>query len=210
MLISTLFESPQMFLIVVMAIVYALTIHEFAHAAAATYLGDNTAKYNGRLNLNPMSHLDVFGTLMLLFAGFGWGKPVPVNTHNLRWRKWGDSVVSLAGPISNFISGFIFILIYKGLSGVLPWDNLVFVFLIYLIFVNFILGIFNLIPIPPLDGSHVLFTLVSDKYADFKRKFTINGPWILLILLIMDNFLGFNIFGHIFGVFEDIIWKILA
>ncbi|PLX25708.1 site-2 protease family protein [Candidatus Parcubacteria bacterium] len=210
MLISTLFESPQMFLIVVMAIVYALTIHEFSHAAAATYLGDNTAKYNGRLNLNPMSHLDVFGTLMLLFAGFGWGKPVPVNTHNLRWRKWGDSVVSLAGPFSNFISGFIFILIYKGLSGVLPWDNLVFVFLIYLIFVNFILGIFNLIPIPPLDGSHVLFNLISDKYADFKRKFAINGPWILLILLIMDNFLGFNIFGHIFGFFEDIIWKILA
>lgn len=209
MLISYLFESPQMFLIIVMAIVYALTIHEFSHAAAATYLGDITAKHNGRLNLNPMSHLDVFGTIMLLVAGFGWGKPVPVNPHNLRWRKWGDAAVSMAGPISNFISGILFILIFNALSGVLPWDNLVFVFLYYLISINFILGIFNLIPIPPLDGSHVLFTVLSDKFADFKRKFSINGPWILLILLIIDNFLGIDIFDRIFYSFNQIILRFL-
>ena len=198
-----------MFLIVVMALVYALTIHEFSHAAAATYLGDNTAKNNGRLNLNPMSHLDVFGTIMLLFAGFGWGKPVPVNIHNLRFRRWGDAIVSLAGPISNFISGIVFILIYNALAGVLPWDNLVFTFLFYLVFINFILGIFNLIPIPPLDGSHVLFAVLPDKYADFKRKLSINGPWILLVLIVLDRFAGINIFSRIFGFFIDAILKFL-
>ncbi|RJQ35204.1 site-2 protease family protein [Candidatus Parcubacteria bacterium] len=209
MLINTLFENPQSFLIVVMAIVYALTIHEFSHALAATYLGDNTAKYNGRLNLNPLSHLDFFGTIMLLFAGFGWGKPVPVNTHNLRWRRWGDAAVSMAGPLSNFISGVLFILVYHALLGVLPWDNMVFTFLFYLIFINFILGIFNLIPIPPLDGSHVLFAILPDRLADFKQKLSINGPWILLVLIVLDNFLGISIFGRIFDFFVNIILNFL-
>ena len=77
MLLDLLFSSPAMFVIIILAIVYALTIHEFSHSFAATYLGDNTSKFNGRLTLNPMAHLDLFGTLMLLFAGFGWGKPAP-------------------------------------------------------------------------------------------------------------------------------------
>jgi Zn-dependent protease len=205
MLINLLFTSPQMFAILALAIVYALTIHEFAHALAANYLGDATAKYNGRLSLNPLAHLEFFGTLMLLVAGFGWGKPVPVNPYNLRWRKWGDAAVSLAGPLVNFLSVIIFVLVFKALTPFLPGDNLLFLFLSYLILINITLGVFNLIPIPPLDGSKILFTILPSKFDDFKRKLAINGPWILIILIILDNFLNVNIFGRLFSYFIKLI-----
>lgn len=206
MLISSLFSDPTLFLITVLSIIYALTIHEFSHALVATYLGDNTAKYNGRLNLNPLSHMEFFGTLMLLFAGFGWGKPVPVNPYNLRWKRWGSAVVALAGPISNFISAFIFVAIINILTNFIPADSLVFNFLVYLIFINFILGMFNLIPIPPLDGSKVLFAALPARMDEFKRQFSVNGPWILLGLIFLDNFAGVNIFGRIFEFFINLIY----
>ncbi|MCD4760285.1 site-2 protease family protein [bacterium] len=193
----------------ILAIIYALTIHEFAHAMAATYLGDNTAKMNGRLTFNPLAHLELFGALMLLFAGFGWGKPVPINPYNLRWQKWGSAFVSLAGPLSNFISVFIFIVIANFLSNILPWDNLVFTFLFYLIFINLILGVFNLIPIPPLDGSKVLFAFLPAHLEEFKRKLTINGPWILLALIFIDRFTGISIFSRIFNFFINLIESFL-
>lgn len=206
MLISTLFSSPEVFFIAILGIIYALTIHEFAHALASTYLGDSTAKYSGRLTLNPLSHMEIFGTMMLLFAGFGWGKPVPVNPYNLRWQRWGSAVVSLAGPLSNFISVAVFIVITRFLTGFVALDSLLFTFLFYLIFINLILGIFNLIPIPPLDGSKILFAILPAKYDDFKRKLSINGPWILFGLIILDNFAGVNIFGHIFEFFINLIY----
>ncbi|MBT4516769.1 MAG: site-2 protease family protein [Candidatus Komeilibacteria bacterium] len=206
MLISTLFSDPTIFLVIILSLVYALTIHEFSHALVATYLGDNTAKFSGRLNLNPLSHMEFFGTLMLLFAGFGWGKPVPVNPYNLKWRRWGMAMVSLAGPASNFISVAIFAGIVNVLSNFVPAGSLVFDFLFYLIFINFILGIFNLIPIPPLDGSKVLFAILPSHMDDFKRKFSVNGPWVLLGLIFLDRFTGLNIFGNIFGFFINLIY----
>lgn len=205
MLINLLFTSPQMFLIIALAIIYALTIHEFAHALAANYLDDATAKYNGRLSLNPLVHLEFFGTLMLLVAGFGWGKPVPVNPYNLRWRKWGEAAVSLAGPLFNFLSVVIFVIIFRALLSWLPMDNLLFMFLTYLILVNVTLGVFNLIPIPPLDGSKILFTILPGSFDEFKRKFAINGPWILIILIILDSLLNINIFGRLFSYFINLI-----
>ncbi|MCB9802486.1 site-2 protease family protein [Candidatus Nomurabacteria bacterium] len=205
MLLSTLFDSPMMFLVVILGIIYALTIHEFAHAAVATYLGDNTAKFSGRVSLNPLAHLDVFGTLMLLLAGFGWGKPVPVNPYNLKYRKWGESFVALAGPISNFISVVLFIVLFKIAALWLAYDNMMLTFLAYLAMINLILGVFNLIPLPPLDGSKVLFTILPSRFNNFKHQLAVNGPWLLLLLLIADNFLGFNIFGHIFNFFIYII-----
>ncbi|MDD5749233.1 MAG: site-2 protease family protein [Patescibacteria group bacterium] len=206
MLINTLFQSPEIFLMIILSIIYALTVHEFSHALAANYLGDATAKYNGRLNLNPLSHMDFFGTLMLLFAGFGWGRPVPVNTYNLRFRKWGMALVSLAGPLSNFISVVLFIIIANFLGNFLALNSLLFTFLFYLIFINLILGIFNLIPIPPLDGSKILFAFLPDRYESFKRGLAVNGPWILLGLIFLDRFVGVNIFGRIFGFFINLIY----
>ncbi len=205
MLISTLFQSPEIFLVVILAIIYALTIHEFAHALAATYLGDNTAKLNGRLSLNPLAHMEFFGTLMLLVAGFGWGKPVPINSYNLNWRKFGEAAVSLAGPLSNFISMALFIIIVNLLSAYLSPDSMLFTFLYYLIFINLILGVFNLIPIPPLDGSKVLFTFLPAHLDEFKRRLTVNGPWILIILIILDNFARLHFFDRIFGFFINLI-----
>lgn len=208
MLISSLFSDPTLFFIVVLSIIYALTIHEFSHALVATILGDNTAKYNNRLNLNPLSHMEFFGTLMLLFAGFGWGKPVPINPYNLKWKRWGSALVAIAGPVSNFISAFIFIILINILSNFIALDSLVFDFLLYLISINLILGMFNLIPIPPLDGSKVLFAALPAHLDEFKRQFSVNGPWILLGLIFLDNFAGVNIFGRIFGFFMNLIYSL--
>jgi len=194
-----------MFLILVLAIIYALTIHEFSHALAASYLGDDTAKYNGRLSLNPLMHMEVFGTLMLLFAGFGWGKPVPVNVYNLRFKRWGEALVALAGPLSNFLSVILFILVIRLFIGFVSPDSLVFIFLMYLIMVNLILGVFNLIPIPPLDGSKLLFAILPYRFDDFKQKLAVNGPWVLLALILIDNFSNINIFGRIYDFFINLV-----
>ncbi len=195
----------MMFLVIIVVLVYALTIHEFAHALAATILGDQTANFSGRLTLNPLAHLEFFGTMMLLLAGFGWGKPVPVNPYNLKYKKWGEALVALAGPVSNFISVGLFIIVFRLVAPNLAPDNMLVIFLSTLIVVNLTLGVFNLIPIPPLDGSKVLFAALPNSFADFKQKLAINGPWVLLILIIADNFLGFNIFGHIFDFFLDLV-----
>ncbi len=197
--------NPQFFMIIVLAVVYALTIHEFSHAMAANYLGDNTSKYSGRLSLNPLVHLDIMGTLMLLFAGFGWGKPVPVNIHNLRWRKWGEAFVSMAGPLSNFLSVILFVFLFKLLAPQVTNDNLLLDFIRVLIMINLILGIFNLIPIPPLDGSKVLFTLIPERYEHIKRWLAVNGMLVLIGLLLIDNFTRLNIFGNIFSFFINIL-----
>ncbi len=205
MLFNLLFQSPELFMIIILAIIYAITIHEFSHALAAEILGDATAKFNGRLTLNPLAHLEFLGTLMLLMAGFGWGKPVPVNIYNLKWRKYGEAIVSLAGPLANFLSVILFIILFRLLAPNLPPNNLLFIFLSNLIIINLILGVFNLIPIPPLDGSKILFAFLPSNFNELKRKMIINGPWVLLILIIADNFLGFNIFGRIFNYFINLI-----
>lgn len=210
MLIQTLTESPQIFLVVILAVIYALTIHEFSHAWAATALGDNTAKFSGRLTLNPLAHMEVWGTVMLVIAGFGWGKPVPVNLYNLKWRRWGSAAVSLAGPLSNFVSVFIFIIIFSAIAPSLGPSNLLVIFLSFLIFINLILGIFNLIPIPPLDGSKILFAILPDRFDEFKRKFTINGPFVLIGFIILDSIFNLRILDSIFSFFVNLIERFLV
>lgn len=209
MLIDTLVQSPKTFTAVFLAIIYALTIHEYAHAYAASELGDQTAKYSGRLTLNPLAHMEIFGTLMLLVAGFGWGKPVPVNPYNLKYKRWGEAMVSLAGPLSNFLSVALFIAVYRFVNPYFAPTNMLIIFLLYLIMVNAILGVFNLLPLPPLDGSKVLFAILPDSLESFKQKLAVNGPWILLILIILDNIGGANILGKLFGGLITIIEKLL-
>src|SRR4030042_3120538 len=211
MLISLLFQEPLIFIPLALALLIALTWHEFFHAAVAVWQGDNTAKFAGRLTLNPLAHLDLTGTLLLLFVGFGWGKPVPVNYYNLRNQKWGPALVSIAGPFANLLSVVVFALIFKliapvNLNPANPFavisysGNLLLLFLSFLVTYNLILMIFNLIPLPPLDGSKVLFAILPPKYQHWQFYLEKNGPMILLILIIMDNFFGIGILSGFFNL----------
>ncbi|MDD4606930.1 MAG: site-2 protease family protein [Patescibacteria group bacterium] len=203
MLISSLLSNPLMFVMWIVAILLAITIHEFAHAAAAFYLGDPTGKNMGRLTLNPLAHLDLTGTIFLFFVGFGWGKPVPFNPYNLKNQKWGPSLVALAGPASNLIFliliGLIMRFVYPFLG--LGYENALFNFLYLLLIINTLLMVFNLIPIPPLDGSKVLLAVIPDSMADFKINFERYGVFVLIALV----FLGDGILTGIFDFFINII-----
>lgn len=201
MFFEQLSVQPLLAIISILGIIYALTIHEFSHAFVATLLGDDTAKNSNRLTLNPLAHIDLMGFLMLLLIGFGWGKPVPFNPNNLKDQKWGPSIIAFAGPLSNIISVFIFIGILKFLIPFLDLmpNNLLISFLSYLVIINTILAIFNLIPIPPLDGSKILFAVLPDQFEDFKISLEQNGPLILIGLLILDDLFKIGIFNSLFG-----------
>ena len=177
-------------------LLFSVVIHEIAHGSVAFYLGDPTAKYAGRLTLNPIKHLDLFGSvllpiLMLIFTFgrgpvFGWAKPVPVNPNNLKDKRWGELKVSLAGPGINIIVGVLFALPIRFFN--LPGSLLLF-FSIVSIY-NFLLAIFNLIPIPPLDGSHILFSFLPFRYTKLKM---ILSQYSLFILIFFIFFGGINI-----------------
>lgn len=197
----SLLSDPTSFIITILAIVYAITVHEFSHVFAAYVQGDDTGRLMGRLTLNPLAHLDFLGSVLLLLVGFGWGKPAPYNPYNLKYQRWGEVLVALAGPAANLISIIVFGFAGMFLLTVLPPANLLISFLFVLVLVNTVLMIFNLIPIPPLDGSKLLFEILPDRYHHVRVSLSQNGPWILLGLIIADNFLGINIFGHLFGIF---------
>jgi len=136
--------------------------HEFAHAMAAFQLGDSTAKLFGRLTLDPRAHIDPMGALLVFLAGFGWAKPTPVNPYNLRGGRNGEALVALAGPLSNLVLATVFALPLRYiLTTRMDLPALVVNTLAFLVFINLLLMVFNLIPIPPLDGSKVLFALLD-------------------------------------------------
>lgn len=152
------------------AVIIAITFHEYAHALAADKLGDDTPRMQGRLNLNPMSHLDPVGFVLLMFAGFGWGKPVQINPRNFNRNvnmDKGEAIVSLAGPLMNFIIAIIFAIILAAvymfastafLSSTI--GNIIYILLFELVVINIGLGVFNLIPLPPLDGSKIFMNFL--------------------------------------------------
>lgn len=166
---------------------FSIVIHEIAHGSVALRLGDPTAKNAGRLTLNPIKHIDFFGTiilpLMLIISRspfvIGWAKPVPVNPFNLRDQKWGSLKVSIAGPATNFLIAIIFGLAMR--FSPLP-DSMAMIFSIIVLY-NFAWGIFNLIPIPPLDGSHVLFTFLPEKFNQLKLFLQQYGLFIFLLFI---------------------------
>jgi Zn-dependent protease len=199
--LGILFQSPITFIAFAIAIVLAIAVHEFAHAWASNALGDPTAKNEGRLTVNPLRHLDPLGTLMLFFVGFGWGKPVPFNPYNLKSQKWGPALIAIAGPFSNLLMALTF-----GLAGwviasftAIPGSSALFTFFGAMVLINLILMVFNLIPIPPLDGSKILFAALPEKHENFKYTLTRYGPIILLVLILADSFMGFSIFSSLFG-----------
>ncbi|MEO0076992.1 MAG: site-2 protease family protein [candidate division WOR-3 bacterium] len=179
------------------AILFGLTIHEYAHGYVANKLGDPTAKYAGRLTLNPFKHLDLFGTISLFLFRFGWAKPVPVNPIYFKNPHQDMMLTSLAGPAANFISAIVFGGILRFVNATVPAANFIIVILELFVFFNLILGIFNLIPIPPLDGSKILYYLLpktmAEQYAQLERF----GILILLGIILLGQFIGFSIFGAI-------------
>lgn len=193
---------------------FALTIHEFSHAWMANRLGDPTAKDQGRLTLNPIKHIDPIGLLMLYIAHFGWAKPVPVNPLNFKNKDRDDMLVSLAGPASNFLTAFIAGIVLRIWvlmdQSVLFTDNPIFFMINFSLFINLVLAFFNLIPVFPLDGSHVLRSfLPPDKKIAFDKYKTI-GPMLLFGVIILGNFTGFNIIGKIIMPFVNFFSHIVA
>jgi len=151
-------SNPIIFIGLIISILLSLTIHECAHAWTAYKLGDPTAKLSGRISLNPFVHLDTFGTIMLLLAGFGWGKPVPINPINLK-TKWYELIIALAGPISNLLLAIIVALILKFIPLSINISEILYI----IIQINLVFMIFNLFPIPPLDGSAIFKVILSDE-----------------------------------------------
>jgi Zn-dependent protease len=182
MIIQYLFSDPFFFFAWAVAFLIGLTIHEFSHALVAYKLGDSTAKYAGRITLNPLAHLDLFGTILLFVVGFGWGKPVPFNPYNLRDQKYGPLLIAIAGPLSNLIIAIVFGLALRFFVAYEMAYGLILLFSV-IVFLNIILAVFNLLPIPPLDGSKILFALLPDSMNDLKMTLERYGLFILIFFL---------------------------
>lgn len=186
-------EMLMLVLAYVLAIVFALMMHELAHGLVAYWCGDKTAKEQGRLSLNPFKHLDLWGSLSFLFVGFGWAKPVPINPLNFRNYKKSMALVSLAGIITNLILAFFAVPFFKLCAGFASSTNAGKLFLYYLtmflILINISLAIFNLLPIYPLDGFNFINTFL--KYDNKFSNFMIKYGGIILIVLVVTGAFGF-------------------
>ena len=190
-------------------------LHELAHGYVAYLLGDDTAKLEGRLTLNPLKHLDPFMSLLLplllYLAGgpiFGGAKPVPINTRNVKFKEWGFALIALAGPITNFILAFLAFLLghYTGWLYDAGFLGLLFK---ELVFVNLGFGIFNLIPIPPLDGSRVIYAIAPDGVRRFMEVLERYGIWIVLILVVIcGGFFSQIMTGAINGILTAFYWLV--
>ena len=183
---------------IVPAAVIGLTVHEFSHAFTAYKLGDSTAKDEGRLTLNPLKHIDWLGFFLIVIAGFGWAKPVSFNPANLRNKHRDEILISIAGPISNFLIALVFFIIARLLYFVDYFHTTTFgLEIINLIMIwgviNFSLFIFNLIPIPPLDGSHLYLTFLKNINPKLMMNMYTYGTLVLLAIIIVENKLNINI-----------------
>ena len=195
-------------------LLFSVIIHELAHGYVANSLGDPTAKYQGRLTLNPIKHLDPFGSvilpLMLFFIGspvlVGWAKPVPINPYNFTDQKWGTLKVSLAGPATNITLAIIFGLILRfiplAVFTAMPGLLIIFSFVVQ---INIMLAIFNLVPIPPLDGHWILFKLIPAQYENVKAFLSQYGVFLLIFFIFFGGlqFLA-GITGYVFHIITGI------
>lgn len=201
-MLSLLSQSPLLFLFLVIGLLLAVTLHEFMHAWTANYLGDPTAKHMGRISLNPLDHLDLYGTLAILLIGIGWGKPVQINERNFKNPRLGSAITSLAGPMTNLAIAVIFSI--PVLLGAVPADSATYILFFVIVRVNILLMILNLIPIPPLDGSKVLYYFLPRSVDVVKLE--MYGPMILLALIFF-SFLSptGGIFNIIFSISQPIL-----
>lgn len=211
--LSSILQDPLSLLYTLPAIIIGLTVHEWAHAFAADKLGDPTAKNLGRMTLNPFAHIDLFGFLCLLVVGFGWAKPVPVNPRNFKNYRRDDIIVSLAGIAMNLVVAFFATILFY--FGVYRWNlgrnEAFYTIFLSIVTINLSLAVFNLLPIYPLDGSHVfesLFMRYIPKFFMFLRQY---GQYILIALLVsglVSTVLG-TVVGWLFEGFSSVAIAIL-
>ena len=200
----------------VITLVLAFTIHEFAHAWSADQLGDDTPRLNGRLTLNPLAHLDPLGSLMLIVAGFGWAKPVPINPFVLESRRpYGTMLVAAAGPFSNLIMAVMAsIPIQMGLIDISTPSGAIFPSLgavvANFIFINLILMLFNMVPIFPLDGEKVLVYFLPSPAKESLLGIRPYGPFLLMGLLFLGPMIGINIFSSMVGAPAQQLFSLLV
>ena len=205
-------EHVDVLIILLPTLVFSLCLHEFSHGYIAYMLGDKTAARNGRLTLNPMAHLDPIGSLMILFVGFGWAKPVPVNPINFANPRIDMMKVAFAGPASNLILAFIAgtILRFTGYAGLFHNSILIDV-LQYLTWINIALAVFNMIPLSPLDGSQIFGNMIAKNYPEIAWKLQIHGPKVLMFLLVVSFVMPqLSIFRLIMTPFINIFMYLFA
>ena len=183
---------------------FALSFHEFAHAWMASKCGDNTAARMGRLTLNPMAHLDLMGSMMILFVGFGWAKPVPVDYRNLNHPRKDIMKIAAAGPISNLLLAMIAGMLFRVLTGMSLVTGSSFQILIYyFVQINITLAIFNLIPVAPLDGSQIFSSYLMKTNPQLAVKIQSYGPQVLFGLILFGYVTGFSILWLIMKPFVN-------
>lgn len=191
-------------------IIFSIVIHEVAHGYAARHSGDKTAELSGRLTLNPIPHMDLLGTVILpIFIAittgggfFGWAKPVPINPDNFENEKKGMLLVSFAGVLANFALAIIFAIIFRGLSAYGLLNTGMYFIISMIIMTNLSLGIFNLIPVPPLDGSKILIALLPERHARLVSNFLQKGQILFIFVVIFA-------FGSIIGPVINFLFKLL-
>ena len=190
--------SPQELLKVIPALLVGFTVHELAHAWVALRLGDDTPRLMGRVTWNPLKHVDLIGLIMFVVAGFCWAKPVVINRANLKKPVRDDILIALAGPLSNLVAALLLVLALKGVVTLAPFgsravfETVISVLLVF-IAINVSLGLFNLLPIPPLDGSHVLSNLFAWKSSGGAAVYFRYGSYALLGLILLERILKVEI-----------------
>lgn len=199
-MLDILAQNPLYFLILLGALVFSVTIHEFAHAWVADRLGDTTARGLGRLTLNPRSHIDPFGLIFLIVAGFGWGRPVPYNPFNLKNPKRDSALIALAGPGSNFVMAVILAIILQFISPSTFVGAVLYLLALY----NLMLGVFNLMPFHPLDGFKIVGGFLPGNLAVQWYQMQSYGLLILMVFVVTGSF------GKIITPIVDLLTKILG
>jgi Zn-dependent protease len=199
----------QIIILLIPPVLLALTFHEYMHGYTAYKLGDPTAKYSGRLTMNPFSHLDPIGTIMIFLVHFGWAKPVPVNPAYFRNPKKDMLLVSISGPLANMvlalISGILVRLAHTGFFNFVPTNVMQIIYTMFILSlqINLALAIFNILPIPPLDGSKILYGLLPDKYDYFIEGLERYGSFILMAVILFGFVSGFSILGMFINPFVN-------
>lgn len=200
------------FVLVLVALVIVITIHEFSHAWVANYFGDPTPKVNGRVTLNPLKHLDPIGTLMMFLVQLGWGKPVPVNPNYFQNPKRDEALTALAGPASNLILALLIAIPLRYFGEMMNAD--IRFFLVILMDISIILFAFNMLPFPPLDGSKFLGWFIPKAMQRGYAAFLANGTAYFLVFLVLDRFIlaryfGFSILSGFIGFVLDLVKSVI-